>query len=63
MYTDGGLRTGPPAAGGYGGLGAKPPAAGQVFVISWKKSYFNATGLHFARVQSHLKELEHLKAK
>ena len=27
----------PPAARGYGGLGAKPPAAGRFFVIFWKK--------------------------
>ena len=34
----------PPAAGGYGGLGALPPVAGQFFVIFWKKSYFNTVG-------------------
>ena len=39
------------------GLGAKPPAAGHYFVIFWGKSCFNATGSHFARAQSHLKEL------
>ena len=27
----------PPAAGGYGGLGVKPPAAGQVFIIFLEK--------------------------
>ena len=52
-----GLGTELPAAGGYRGVGAKPPAAGQVFVILWKKNYFNATGLHFAHFQSRLKEL------
>ena len=30
----------------------------EVFVIFRKKSYFNAIGSHFARVQSHLKELD-----
>ena len=29
-----------PAAGGCRGVGAKPPAAGQVFVIFWKKELF-----------------------
>ena len=52
----------PPAARGFGDLGAKPPAAGQVFVIFLEKSYFNATGSLFVRVPSHLKELGHLKA-
>ena len=51
--TDGGMGTGPPAAGGYGGLGAKPPANWRCFVIK-KKSCFNAIGSHFARAQSHL---------
>ena len=60
--TDGSLGAEPPAAGDYGDLGAKPSTAGQVFVVFWKKSYFNATGSHFARVQSHLEELEHLIA-
>ena len=41
--------------GGYEGLGAKPPAEGRFFE---KKSYFNAIGSHFARVQSHFKELD-----
>ena len=27
----------PPAAGGYGSVGAKYPAAGQFFVSFWKK--------------------------
>ena len=40
------------------GLGAKPPANGQFFVIFEKKNYFNAFGSHFARGQSHLKELD-----
>ena len=42
---------GPPAAGGFGGVGAKPPAFGRCFVIFWKKRYFNAIELHFASVQ------------
>ena len=29
--TDGGLRAGAPAAGGFRGLGAKPPATGRFF--------------------------------
>ena len=56
--TDGGLGAEPPAAGGYGGLGAKPPAAGQFLLSFWKKSYLNPIGSHFARVQSHFKELD-----
>ena len=32
------MGAGPPAAGGFGGLGAKPPAVGQFFVIFWKKA-------------------------
>ena len=38
--TDGGLRMGPPAAGGFGGLRAKPPAVGRFFVIFRKKKAF-----------------------
>ena len=30
--------------GGNGGPGAKPSAARQLFVMFWKKSYFNAIG-------------------
>ena len=37
--TDGGLEAGPPAAVGFGGMGAKPPAVGRFFVMFWKKSY------------------------
>ena len=48
----------PLATGGYRGLGTETPAPGQVFVIFWKKSYYNATGSHFEGVQSHLKELD-----
>ena len=48
----------PPAAGGYGGLRAKPPAAGRFLEVFEKKSYFNPIGSHFARVHSHLKELD-----
>ena len=41
------------------GSGAEPTLAGGFgFVIFWKKSYFNAIESHFARVQSHLKELD-----
>ena len=59
-----GLGAGLPAAGGFGSLAAKPPAVKRFLVIFWKKSYFNAIGSHFARVQSHLKALDfwHLKA-
>ena len=46
------------AAGGYGGLGAKPPAAGRFCKFLEKKSYFNPIGSDFARVHSHLKELD-----
>ena len=48
----------PPAAGGYGGLGAKTPAVWRFLYVFGKKSYFNPTGSHFARVRSHLKELD-----
>ena len=41
-----------PAAGGFGGLAAKPPKAGRFFE---KQAILNAIGLHFARVQGHLK--------
>ena len=37
------------------GLGAKPTEAERFFE---KTSYFNAIGIHFARVLSHLKELD-----
>ena len=40
-----------------GALRAKPPATGWFFVI-FEKSYFDAIGSHFARVQSNLKELD-----
>ena len=40
------------------GLEAEPQAAGRFFVIFWKKGYFNVIGSHFARVQSHLKDLD-----
>ena len=33
------------------------------FVTVWKKSYFNAIGSLFARVQSHLKELQFQRLK
>ena len=56
--TDGGLRAEPTAAGGYKGLGAKPPAAGRFLYVFGKKRYFNPIGSHFARVYSHLKELD-----
>ena len=47
----------PPAARGYGSLGAKQPAAGRFFVSFWKKLAILMTyGSHFARIQSHLKE-------
>ena len=38
-----------------GGLGASPPKAEQFFE---KTSYFNAIGIHFARVLNYLKELD-----
>ena len=41
-----------------GGLGAKPPAAGRFLYVFGKKSYLNPIGSHFARVHSHLKELD-----
>ena len=53
--TDGGLGADPPVAGGFGGLEAKPPAAGRFL---GKTSSFNGIGSRFARVQSHLKELD-----
>ena len=46
---DGGLGAERPAAGGYGGLGAKPPSAERFFVFFEKNSYFNAIKPHFAR--------------
>ena len=47
----------------YGGLEVKSPAAGQFLYVFGKKSYFIPIGSHFARVHSHLKELDlqHLK--
>ena len=37
-----------------------PPVAGRFFRIFFeKKSYCNAFGSHFARVQNHLKELDY----
>ena len=53
------MGTEPSAAVGYGGLGAKPPAARQFLETFWKKKAFlNAIRSRFARVQSHLKELD-----
>ena len=52
------MGTEPPAAAGYGGLWAEPPAAGRFLLVFGKKCYFNPIGSHFARVQSHLKELD-----
>ena len=43
-----------PEAMGYG----RAPSRYAIFVIFLKKSYFNAIGPHFARVQSHLKEID-----
>ena len=56
--TDRDLGAGPSASGGFGG-----PAPSR-WAIFWKKSYFNAIGSHFARVQSRLKALDfrHLTA-
>ena len=34
------------------------PAAGQFFVIFWKKKHFITIGSHFPRIQSHLKVLD-----
>ena len=52
-----GLGAEPPAAGGYGSLGAKHPAAGQFLVSFLKKmAVLMPFGSHFARFQSHLKE-------
>ena len=56
--TDEGLGADPQAADGYGGLGAKPPAAGRFCKLLEKKSYFSPIGSRFARVHSHLKELD-----
>ena len=47
----------PPAARGFGGLGAKPQPLGDFLKFFGKNSYFNAIESHFARVQSHLKAL------
>ena len=46
------------------GSGGKAPSRWAIFVSFWKKKrYFNPIESHFARVQSHLKELDfyHLK--
>ena len=40
------------------GLGPNRQLLGNFFAIFWKKSYFNAIGSHFKRVQNHLKELD-----
>ena len=56
--TDGSLGAEPPAAGGYGDLGQSPQPLGDFCKFLEKKSYFNPIGSHFARVHSHLKELE-----
>ena len=45
---------GPVAMGVWG----KAPSRWAIFVSFWKKSYFNPIGSHFARVYSHLKELD-----
>ena len=58
MYPRRGSGGGVSVRGGYGCLGEKPPAAGRFFVSFGRKSYFNAIGSHFARVHSHLKELD-----
>ena len=53
-----GLGAEPPAAGGYGSLGAKHPAAGRVFVSFWEKMAilmpFGRT--KFLRFESQLKK-------
>ena len=54
--TAGGLRAKPPAAVGYGGLGALPAVVGRFFVFFRIKKIFYAIGSHFTRVQSHFKE-------
>ena len=52
-----GLGAEPPAAGGYGSLGANHPAARRFFVSFWKKMAIEMPfGLNFTRFQSHLKE-------
>ena len=48
MLTDGSMEAEPPAAGGYGGLGAKPQPLGDLLVLK-KDSCFNAIKSHFAR--------------
>ena len=40
------------------GSGAEAPSRWAIFVRFWEKSYFNPTGSHFARVHSHLKEVD-----
>ena len=44
--------------------GRSHQSLGDVLEFFWKKSYFNAIGSHFARVQNHLKEVDyqHVKA-
>ena len=50
---------GAPSRRRLGGLGAKPPNRWTIFCKFFeKKSYFNAIGSYFARVPSHLKELD-----
>ena len=53
--TNGNLGAESPAAGGYEGLREKPQAAGQFFVILWKKILFIGIGLPFAPAQRNLK--------
>ena len=48
--TDGGSGGGAPAAGGFGGLGAKPPGVGRFFCNFLEKKLFNAIESHFAHV-------------
>ena len=36
----------------------KDPSRWVIFVSFWEKSYFNPIGSYFARVHSHLKELD-----
>ena len=39
--------------------GRSPKSLGNFLEFFWKKSYFNAFGSHFARVQNHLKEADY----
>ena len=48
--TDGGLVAGPPAAGGFRGLGAKLPAVGRFFVIFWEKKAILMPLYHISQV-------------